>query len=389
MKNTRTNKPKILLVDDEPNILSSYGRGLRHDWDLITASSGEEGLKAIREEGPFAVIVSDFNMPRMDGIAFLSQAIELAPESVRMMLTGEGDFHIATKAVNEGNIFRFMTKPCPLDNLHKALQAGHQQYRLLQIEKEAHQQEIAIAGEIQQALLLESVPENLPGVDIAAVSVPSQGVDGDFIDFFRFSESKFDVVVGDVMGKGVHAAMVGAGARNRLSRIMWDLSRGISADPEPVVIMQALSNALEEQLGQLCKFVTMVYARFDLNSRVMTYVDAGHMPTLWYSTEKKEWIPLKGRNFPIGSPALRPVEQCQAAFKPGDSFLFYSDGLLEGRNRAGQMYGDHRFMTRLGQLSNDSAANDLQSLKDDFKAFMGHEQYGDDLTIVLVKIRQG
>lgn len=382
----KTGKPRILLVDDEPNILSSYGRGLRRDWDLITAASGEEGLNIIREQGPFAVIVSDFNMPRMDGIAFLAQTLTLAPESVRMMLTGEGDFHIATKAVNEGNIFRFMTKPCPLEHLHKALEAGHQQYRLMQLEKEAHQQEIVIAGEIQQTLLLEAVPSNLVGVEIAAVSVPSQGVDGDFIDFFRFSESKVDVIVGDVMGKGVHAALVGAGARNKLSRLMWSLSRGAVSDPEPVVVMQALSTELEDQLGQLCKFITMIYARFDLEKKKLTYVDAGHMPTLWYSNDQSAWVSLKGNNFPVGIPASRPVEQLELTFKPGDSFIFYSDGLLEGRNSAGEMYGDQRLLEKASRLPNGSASDNLNLLVEDFKKFVGHDQYGDDLTVVLVRI---
>jgi len=114
-------KPKILLVDDEPNILQSYRRGLRKEWNVVTALSGEEGLQSIENQGPFSVIVSDFNMPRMDGIKFLAKSMENAPGSVRIMLTGQGDFQIATRAVNEGNIFRFITKPCTLEQLDNAL----------------------------------------------------------------------------------------------------------------------------------------------------------------------------------------------------------------------------------------------------------------------------
>ncbi len=386
MKNIIATKPSILLVDDEPNILSSYSRGLRKNWNLITASSGEEGLAAIREHGSFAVIVSDYNMPRMNGISFLTQALELAPESVRMMLTGEGDFHIATRAVNEGNIFRFLTKPCSLENLEKSLVAGYQQFRLLQIEKEARRQELQIAGEIQQTLLLQPVPTGLQGVEIASTSVASQGVDGDFIDFFRLSDSCFDLVVGDVMGKGVHAALVGAAARNQLARIMWKLSRSSEVDPAPETVIQALAESLEDQLTRLAKFITMTYARFDTQAKRMTFVDSGHMPTLWYKKEQNEWVPLKGRNFPIGLPVFRPIEENSVDYLAGDKFLFYSDGLFEGRNQQKKMYGDCRLMDILGDLQAQSADDQLKLIIDDFKTFVGSDKFDDDLTIVLVQI---
>jgi len=381
----KTEKPRILLVDDEPNILFSYGRGLRRDWDLVTAASGEEGLQAIKEKGPFAVIVADFNMPRMNGITFLAQALELAPESVRMMLTGEGDFHIATRAVNEGSIFRFMTKPCPLENLDKALNAGYQQYRLLQIEKEARQQEIFIAGEIQQALLLEKVPEKIKGMQIAAVSVASLGVDGDFIDFFKLSDSCVDVIVGDVMGKGVHAALVGAGARNQLGRIMWRLFRDSGNDPEPEAIMHTLASELEDQLGQLCRFITMVYARIDAEKKTFTFVDAGHMPTIWYQKSHNSWKNLKGRNMPVGMPLLKEMQQVTVEFGCGDFFLLYSDGLFEGRNSPGRMFGDDRLMALLDELKDYSADEILKKIVDEFRNFVGRPSFDDDLTVVLIK----
>jgi len=386
MKSSTTIKPRILLVDDEPNILASYGRGLRRNWDLITAVSGEEGLHEIRENGPFAIIVADFNMPRMDGITFLANTINLAPESIRMMLTGEGDFQIATKAVNEGNIFRFMTKPCSLENLERSLAGGYRQYQLQQIEKEARQQEIQIAGEIQQTLLFEEIPTEMQGAELASISIPSQNVDGDFIDFFKFTPTKFDVVIGDVMGKGVHAALVGAGARNRLSRVIWNLSRRQSEDPTPAAIMQALDNNMHEKLGELNKFITMVYARFDLDQHTLNYVDAGHVPTLWYSAASNEWKPLKGRNFPIGIPMARAAEQFEVKFGFGDLFLFYSDGLSEGRDKHGWQYGDKQFIHALRELPKNSAKTFLRLLVNDFKSFVGHNYFADDLTIVAVRI---
>ncbi len=127
---------KILCVDDDPNILQAYKRGLRKLFRIETARSGAEGLEVIAPQGPFAVVVSDMRMPGMDGIQFLTAVKERAPETVRIMLTGVSDQETAIEAVNEGNIFRFLSKPCPPQTLAKSLVAGIEQYRLVRAEKE-------------------------------------------------------------------------------------------------------------------------------------------------------------------------------------------------------------------------------------------------------------
>ena len=127
---------KILFVDDEQNILDAFRRQLRKRFQFDTALGAEQGLKALKEKGPYAVVVSDLRMPKMDGIEFLRLTKELAPDTVRMMLSGHADLTNAINAVNEGNIFRFLTKPCPIDRLAKALQDGIDQYRLIRAEKE-------------------------------------------------------------------------------------------------------------------------------------------------------------------------------------------------------------------------------------------------------------
>ena len=127
---------KILCVDDESNILQALQRQLRRQFRVETALSGAEGLEVITSDGPFAVIVSDMRMPGMDGIQFLSAVREQAPESVRVMLTGNADQQTAMDAVNEGQIYRFLTKPCPTETLVATLAAGVRQYQLVTAEKE-------------------------------------------------------------------------------------------------------------------------------------------------------------------------------------------------------------------------------------------------------------
>jgi len=127
---------KILCVDDEANILFAYRRQLRKMFRIDTALGGEEGLKAIQANGPYAVVISDLKMPGMDGIQFLSAVRERSPDSVRMMITGFADLEVAMAAVNEGNIFRFLTKPVDNDQLVRAIEAAIEQYRLVVAERE-------------------------------------------------------------------------------------------------------------------------------------------------------------------------------------------------------------------------------------------------------------
>jgi response regulator RpfG family c-di-GMP phosphodiesterase len=128
-------KYKILLVDDEVNILNAYHRNLRSSYDVVTADSGYSGINIFKEQGPFAVVVSDYRMPKMDGIEFLANVKMIDPNSSRIMLTGQADLQTAINAINEGNIFRFLTKPCAHDFLLSVIDTAVGQYELIMSEK--------------------------------------------------------------------------------------------------------------------------------------------------------------------------------------------------------------------------------------------------------------
>ncbi len=127
---------RILFVDDEENILSAFQREFRKEFEIETAKDPEDGLRMVAARGPFAVIVSDFRMPKADGNRFLAAVKKIAPDSVRVMLTGHADVNMAIQAVNEGSVFRFLTKPCPSDTLGKVLTAAAQQYLLVTAERD-------------------------------------------------------------------------------------------------------------------------------------------------------------------------------------------------------------------------------------------------------------
>lgn len=127
---------RILFVDDEPNVLSSYTRILNKKFRVYTALGGEKALKILNTEGPFTVIISDVKMPGMNGVELLEKVRDLYPDTVRMVLTGFADLQIAIDAVNKGDIFRFLTKPCSTSDLISAVIAGIQHNRMIHDSRE-------------------------------------------------------------------------------------------------------------------------------------------------------------------------------------------------------------------------------------------------------------
>ena len=131
---------KVLLVDDEANVLQGYARVLRKQFEIDVALGGEEALGIMAAKGPFAVVVSDMRMPGMDGVELLSRAKVLYPDTIRIMLTGNADQLTATGAVNQGAIFRFLNKPCDSETLGLTLELAIRQYELVTAEKQLLEQ---------------------------------------------------------------------------------------------------------------------------------------------------------------------------------------------------------------------------------------------------------
>jgi response regulator RpfG family c-di-GMP phosphodiesterase len=127
---------RVLFIDDDENLLASFQRHFRGRFEVHTAPGGKEGLEVMESSGPFAVVVADLRMPGLDGIQVLTRVRERSPDTVRIMLTGNADLPAAVAAVNEGSIFRLLTKPCQAADLVGAIEAGLEQYRLKRAERE-------------------------------------------------------------------------------------------------------------------------------------------------------------------------------------------------------------------------------------------------------------
>lgn len=144
---------RILCVDDEPNILRAFERQFRKQFEIHTAPGPEIGLRDLAACGPFAVVVSDLRMPGMDGVQFLERVRQRSPDTVRVMLTGQADLNAAIAAVNQGNIFQFLTKPCPGDMLTRALEAAVEQHRLITAERELLEKTLSGSIEVLSEIL--------------------------------------------------------------------------------------------------------------------------------------------------------------------------------------------------------------------------------------------
>jgi sigma-B regulation protein RsbU (phosphoserine phosphatase) len=254
----------------------------------------------------------------------------------------------------------------------------------------AREQEVEIGFKIQQTLLLDQPPRDVPGVHVAALTIPSQRIDGDFYDFFKHRDDCLDVIVGDVMGKGIPAALLGAATK---SHFLQALSRLLSLSapgtlPEPKDIVTLAHSEVARQLIELESFVTVCYARFDLENRRVDFVDCGHTTTIHFQARTGTCAMLQGENLPLGVSEREIYEQIRVPLEAGDVLLFYSDGLTETRNDAGELFG----IERLAECVRIHGRLEPEALIDQIRraavSFSNSETFGDDLTCVAVRIEE-
>ena len=254
----------------------------------------------------------------------------------------------------------------------------------------AREQEVEIGFRIQQTLLLDQPPSDLPGVRVAALTIPSQRIDGDFYDFFNHRDTCLDVIVGDVMGKGIPAALLGAATK---SQFLQALSRLISLSepgtlPEPKDIVTLAHSEMVRRLIELESFVTVCYARFDLVRQRLTVVDCGHTATIHFHGRTGMCRLLQGENLPLGVSEQEIHEEVVVSIEPGDVLLFYSDGLTETRNRDGELFGTER-LAECVRLHGRLEPRDLiEQVRLAAVEFADAERFGDDLTCVAVRIEE-
>jgi PAS domain S-box-containing protein len=252
----------------------------------------------------------------------------------------------------------------------------------------ARDREATIGFRIQQMLLLTQPPTDVPGVQVAALTIPSQRIDGDFYHFFRHENESLDVIVADVMGKGVPAALLAGATKSNVLEALCHLM-AMSRDgglPEPKEIVTLAHADMVRQLIDLDSFVTLSYARLDLKRHVLDLVDCGHTGMLVVRGKTGTCEMVRGDSLPLGIREGETFDQVAVPFEAGDLFLFYSDGITDMRNRTGQLFG----LDRLVDCVRNNRHLEPESLVDEIRkaavAFADSDRPADDLTCVAVKV---
>jgi len=254
------------------------------------------------------------------------------------------------------------------------------------LESERMQRDLDIGARIQQTLLLGRPPLTMPAIHAAALTVASQRIDGDFYDFFEH-DKYLDVIVGDVMGKGLPAALLGAATKNHFLRAMNRLLAADSSQlPQPREIITILNPELVKHLVGFDSFVTLIYARFDLPRQRMEFIDCGHTKPIHYKKDTGTCEMLQGYNMPLGFSDADVYEQVSVPFAAGDIFLIYSDGVTEQRNKDRVMYGDARLAQLVADHANDTPQELVDCIRREIITWSASETFMDDLTCVAVKI---
>jgi len=375
----------VLFVDDDPKILAAFQRQLRKKVVIETVESGAEGLEVLRRDGPFSLVVTDYCMPSMNGIEFLGRAREIAPETVRIMLTGSADLGAAIQAVNQGNIFRFLTKPCSPENLLEAVQAGIHEYRRTHKERKYNKRSrrwLAQAMEVQQNLLPNS-GSVWDGLDIAGRSLFCDQTGGDYYDYFEKSDSAsrtISIVAGDVSDHGLPSALLMTTARAFL--------RECASRPGSVsTIVGHVNRHLTHDVQASGRFMTLFYAEIDCTDRRIHWVSAGHDPALVYDPRSGEFGELGGQGgLPLGVFEDARYEEYHRELAAGQVLVIGTDGIWEARNREGRMFGK----LLLQQVIRDNvvrpAAEIVEKVLESLKQFLFPLDIQDDATLVVVKV---
>jgi PAS domain S-box-containing protein len=254
--------------------------------------------------------------------------------------------------------------------------------------EQAREREIATGFRIQQTLLLDQPPADIPGLRAAALTVPSQRIDGDFYIFVRHSDECLDAIVGDVMGKGIPAALLGAATKSHLLKALCDLtvlSKGARL-PEPREIVARAHAGLVRQLIELDSFVTLCYTRLDMKKLRLDMVDCGHTGIVHLHGQTGHHEIVHGDNLPLGVRSDEVYDQIAIPFDPGDLFFYFSDGITEARSATGDFFGVERLEEFLSLNAQVEPAALVEGIRKTVMAFSGSERLADDLTTMAIRV---
>ena len=382
---------KILSVDDENDLellLTQYFRRKirKGEYDFHFAHNGLEALTMLLKEKDFDIILSDINMPEMDGLTLLTKINEMQNPALKcIMVSAYGDMGNIRQAMNNG-AFDFATKPIDLDDLSRTIEKAVEQIAYIKAREKEHSElagikgDLAVAREIQQAILprvFPPFPEEAAHMDIAASMNAAKDVGGDFYDFFRIDPDRIGFTIADVSGKGVPAAIFMAVSR---TLIRATGIRGV-APAECITYINAL--LAKESVNYM--FVTVFYGIYNIRTGEVTYTNAGHNPPcLMRADGSVETLPMS-KDIVAGVIDDYQFTEETLRMESGDTLLMFTDGVTEAIDTSENEYGDDRLRSLLAQSASLSCQEIVDRVKTDVKAFAGNAEQSDDITLLSLK----
>jgi sigma-B regulation protein RsbU (phosphoserine phosphatase) len=382
---------KILSVDDEMDLellLTQYFRRKirKGEYDFHFAHNGLEALTMLLKEKDFDIILSDINMPEMDGLTLLTKINEMQNPALKcIMVSAYGDMGNIRQAMNNG-AFDFATKPIDLDDLSLTIEKAIEQIQYIKTMQQEHNQlesikgDLAVAREIQQAILpriFPPFPEEAAQMDIAASMNAAKDVGGDFYDFFRIDADRIGFVIADVSGKGVPAAIFMAVSR---TLIRATGIRGVSPSE-----CMTYSNTLLAKESVNSMFVTVFYGIYNIRTGEVTYTNAGHNPPyIMKANGSVQPLPMS-KDIIAGFLDDFQFTENTLQLEPGDTLLMFTDGVTEAIDPEENEYGVERLQQLLGQLVASDCQKIIDTVKADVKAFAGEAEQSDDITLLALK----
>ena len=379
---------KILSVDDELDLellLTQYFRRKirKGEYEFVFAHNGLEALTMMLRHPDIEIVLSDINMPEMDGLTLLARINEMRNPALRViMVSAYGDMGNIRQAMNNG-AFDFATKPIDLDDLSVTIEKAIKQIEYIRQTQREHAQledlkgDLAVAGEIQQAILprvFPPFPENIDVMDLAALMTPAKDVGGDFYDFFRIDPEHIGVVMADVSGKGIPAAIFMAVSRTLIRAIG---TQGLT--PEEC-INKANELLCMESANNM--FVTVFYGIYNVKTGELRYCNGGHnAPCIIHSDGRTELMKVEP-NFIVGALGGMTYKGEKTTLEKGETLLLYTDGVTEAVNPSMEEYGEQRMIDTLSTQTAHTCRETIDGLLQNVRDFAGEAEQSDDITIL-------
>ena len=377
---------KILVVDDEPDVEPLVLQRMRRDirprkYEFVFAHNGVEAVELLNKDEDIDMVISDINMPQMDGLTLLVQISEINPNIRSIIVSAYGDMKNIRTAMNRG-AFDFVTKPLDSGDLRVTIERTlrhMEEWREALSSRDklvALQNELDVASGIQQSILPTVFPSR-NDYQIYASMEPARNVGGDFFDVVRLEGNGVGLAIADVSDKGVPAALFMMSSRT------WMKGAAISS-PEPGTVLGEV-NALLHEDNETQMFVTVLYAVYDPETGEFTYASGGHdAPLLVHPDGSSELLPLTG-GIALGIVSDLAYGQNSVVLDHGDTLVLYTDGVTEAMNGEGEQFGIERlrkvFSNRAPKDANEAAHKIFEAVN----TFADGAAQSDDITCLTLR----